>query len=348
MSAPVPLPAPATVLWEITLACNLRCRHCLTRSGRAAPDELTADEALRLCDDLADLGVHAVALMGGEPLVRPDWADLARRLRDRGVAPGLVTNGLLLDDAALERAIAAGVNQVVVGIDGDEAAHEAIRGRGTFAPAIAAVERAGRGGVPHRLVVTSVHRGNAASLPALRDLLVERAPGITWAINFTSIPEGSRMDRALRADADLFRSTVAFVVDARGRCGERIAVTGSHDMGYCSGRHGELTGGPWRGCPAGLETLGIGASGAIKGCLTLPDRLSEANVRDRTLGEVWRDPNAFPYARRFRVEDLRGACARCEHGALCRGGCLEVSLDRSGEPHHAPFCLHRMERDPTG
>ncbi|MBN1769816.1 MAG: radical SAM protein [Deltaproteobacteria bacterium] len=345
MSAPAPLAAPTTVLWEITRACNLRCRHCLTRSGRPAPDELSTGEALRVCDELAELGVRAVALMGGEPLVRPDWAELAARLHARGVAPGLVTNGLLLDNDALDRALAAGVNQVVVGLDGDERAHEAIRGRRTFGRALDAVVRAGRAGVRHRMVVTSVHRENAAALPALRELLLERAPGITWALNFTSIPEGSRMDRALRADAELFRRTVEFVVESRQRSRGRIEVTGSHDMGYCSTRFGELSGGPWRGCPAGLETLGIGASGAIKGCLTLPDRLAEANVRDRPLADVWRDPQAFHYARRFRLADLRGACAGCEHGALCRGGCLEVSLERSGEPHHAPFCLHRMERD---
>lgn len=344
MSAPLPQAAPATVLWEITRACNLRCRHCLTRSGLPAPGELSTAEALRVCDELAELGVRAVALMGGEPLVRPDWAELAARLRARGVAPGLVTNGLLLDDATLARARDAGVNQVVVGIDGDEAAHEAIRGRGTLAPALDAVARSGRAGIPHRMVVTSVHRENAASLPALRDLLLERAPGVTWAINFCSIPEGARMDRALRVDAEIFRRVVEFVVEARARCAGRLAVTGSHDMGYFSARSGDLTGGTWRGCPAGLETLGLGADGSIKGCLALPDRLAEANLRDRPLAAVWRDPNAFPYARRFRVEDLRGACAGCEHGATCRGGCLEVALDRCGEPHHAPFCLHRMER----
>jgi MoaA/NifB/PqqE/SkfB family radical SAM enzyme len=53
-------------VWEITLACNLRCGHCGATAGRARPDELTPAEALRLAADLANLPTHEVTLMGGE------------------------------------------------------------------------------------------------------------------------------------------------------------------------------------------------------------------------------------------------------------------------------------------
>ena len=59
--------APRTCVWELTLACNMNCRHCGSRAGKARPDELTQPEALRLCQDLADLGVKRLTLGGGEP-----------------------------------------------------------------------------------------------------------------------------------------------------------------------------------------------------------------------------------------------------------------------------------------
>ncbi len=54
-------PRPIYAVWEITLACDLACRHCGSRAGRARPDELSTEEALDLVDQMADLGVKEVS-----------------------------------------------------------------------------------------------------------------------------------------------------------------------------------------------------------------------------------------------------------------------------------------------
>src|SRR5262245_43046472 len=69
---PVDLRArPVHAVWELTLACDLACRHCGSRAGRARPDELTRDEALDLVRQLAELGVQEVTLIGGEAYLYP-------------------------------------------------------------------------------------------------------------------------------------------------------------------------------------------------------------------------------------------------------------------------------------
>ena len=78
--------------WELTEACNMRCRHCLGAAGRRTPDELSTRQALRLCDQLSDLGVRSVALSGGEPLLRPDWPKITQRLTRRNVYVGITSN----------------------------------------------------------------------------------------------------------------------------------------------------------------------------------------------------------------------------------------------------------------
>ena len=45
------LSAPVCLTWEMTYACNLLCVHCLSSSGRRAPDELTTGEAKALLDE---------------------------------------------------------------------------------------------------------------------------------------------------------------------------------------------------------------------------------------------------------------------------------------------------------
>src|SRR5580700_810647 len=76
---------PIYAVWEITLACDLACRHCGSRAGHARPDELTTAEALDLVRQMADLGVREVALIGGEAYLRPDWLEIVRKIRARGM-----------------------------------------------------------------------------------------------------------------------------------------------------------------------------------------------------------------------------------------------------------------------
>ena len=64
---------PRSVVWELTLACDLACRHCGSRAGGARPDELSTEEAKDLVRQMADLGVREAAR--AEPpaeLVLPD------------------------------------------------------------------------------------------------------------------------------------------------------------------------------------------------------------------------------------------------------------------------------------
>src|SRR5450755_1803207 len=53
---------PIYAVWEITLACDLACRHCGSRAGRERPDELTTAEALDLIAQMGRLGVKEVSV----------------------------------------------------------------------------------------------------------------------------------------------------------------------------------------------------------------------------------------------------------------------------------------------
>ncbi|WP_217913759.1 GTP 3',8-cyclase MoaA [Miltoncostaea marina] len=106
---------------SVTDRCNLRCRYCMPAEGMEwipRADLLTDDEIARLVRLFASMGIAAVRVTGGEPLVRPGLAGLVRRMAGTpGIAEvSLTTNGVLLADA-IDDLVAAGLARVNVSID---------------------------------------------------------------------------------------------------------------------------------------------------------------------------------------------------------------------------------------
>ena len=56
---------PYVIGWELTLACNLRCRHCASSAGSPRGQELTLEESLAICDQFPALLVNEVIFTGG-------------------------------------------------------------------------------------------------------------------------------------------------------------------------------------------------------------------------------------------------------------------------------------------
>ena len=85
------------VVWNSTRTCNLTCRHCyMSSDAKLYKDELSTDEAKQFIDDLADFKVPVLLFSGGEPLIRPDFFELAEYAEKKGIRPTLSTNGTLI------------------------------------------------------------------------------------------------------------------------------------------------------------------------------------------------------------------------------------------------------------
>ena len=84
---------PVHVVWEITLACNLKCAHCGSRAGKVRPDELSTEECFDVVDQLARLGTREITIIGGEAYLRRDWTDIIARISSHGMLPSMQTGG---------------------------------------------------------------------------------------------------------------------------------------------------------------------------------------------------------------------------------------------------------------
>ena len=82
-----------------------------------------------MVDQLADMGVAEVTLIGGEAYLRNDFLLVIRRIRERGMIASLTTGGYNFTRARVEGMVEAGVMNVGVSIDGLEASHDRVRNR---------------------------------------------------------------------------------------------------------------------------------------------------------------------------------------------------------------------------
>ena len=142
-------PVPRYTVWESTLACDHRCLHCGPRAGDARPNELTLDECLKLVDEMAELNVGEVALIGGEAYMRGDHILVIRALREKGISVLLVTGGLGITAERASAMKEAGVRSVSISIDGMEKSHDYVRGRdGSWKAAFRAWDHLKAAGIP--------------------------------------------------------------------------------------------------------------------------------------------------------------------------------------------------------
>ena len=88
------IPSPIAVGFEITHRCNLRCVYCDRNSTSA--QEMSLEECLKALADLRHLGMRAMSLDGGEPLVYPHIDRVVDWLHDHGVVLRMNTNGVLI------------------------------------------------------------------------------------------------------------------------------------------------------------------------------------------------------------------------------------------------------------
>ena len=130
--------APFLVIWEATRACALSCVHCRADAiPRRDPRELSTEEGFRLIDQVRAFGEPPplFVLTGGDPMRRPDLAELVRYAAGKGLIVALTPSGTAAATRARLRELKdAGLSRIAVSLDGPDAAtHDAFRGvRGSY------------------------------------------------------------------------------------------------------------------------------------------------------------------------------------------------------------------------
>lgn len=337
---------PIYCVWEITLQCDLACRHCGSRAGHARHDELSTAECLDLVRQMAELGVMEVTLIGGEAYLREDWTEIVREIRRLGMSCTMTSGGRGITREKAQAAKAAGIESVSISIDGNEATHDRLRGvKGSYQSAFQAMDFLREAGVR----VSTNTQINRLTLPELPELLEALAAhgGHSWQLQLT-VPMG----RAADEPEVLFQpyemlELFPLLGQLKKRADElKVRIWPGNNIGYFGPYESLLKGTMPRGhmasCGAGRSTLGIEADGAIKGCPSLPtEAWTGGNIRDNSLKDIWERSTPLRYTRDRTVEDLWGFCRTCYYAEECRAGCTWTSFVFFGRAGNNPYCHHR-------
>ncbi|HEY4158177.1 MAG TPA: radical SAM protein [Polyangiaceae bacterium] len=122
---------PLMVNIEPTHRCNLDCTYCDKVDPRSP--QMDTEKALRMLDELAELGTLSVCFDGGEPLVHPGIERFVERAKAHGMRVSMSTNGHLLKR---KPNVLRFVDKVKISVDGPAHVHDAGRGRGSFEQAM--------------------------------------------------------------------------------------------------------------------------------------------------------------------------------------------------------------------
>jgi radical SAM protein with 4Fe4S-binding SPASM domain len=337
---------PVFVVWELTLACNLKCLHCGSRAGHRRAGELSTSECIDVVRQLAELGTREISIIGGEAFVRKDWLTIVKAIRDHGIECAMQTGGYKLSGAMIEAAAEAGLQGIGVSIDGLETLHDHLRGvSGSYTDALRVLNDCRRLGLTAS-VNTQITATIMPQLPELMDVILEAGVRY-WHVALT-VAMGNAVDHdeILLQPYDL-ATLMPLLADLHRKGRERdLLLLPSNNIGYF-GPYDALWRGPDRGyypgCPAGQNVIGLEADGTLKGCPSLAtQRYGAGSVRDTPVAELWANHPALRFNRERGTEDLWGFCHDCYYAEVCRGGCTWTADALFGRRGNNPYCHYRV------
>ena len=341
--------APFIVIWETTRACALKCVHCRAEAiPQRDPDELTTEEGKRLIDRVAAFARPSpiLVLTGGDPLRRPDLADLVAHGTTVGVPVSVTPSGTAAVTREKLRALQeAGLARLAVSLDGaTAAAHDAFRRvRGSHAYTQRIIDHARSLGLPLQ-INTTVCRQTVGELPELARQLEELGV-VLWALFFL-IPVG-RAQASDALPAEEIEQVLEWAAELQARVPFGIKTTEAPQ--YCrvvsravsaAGTRSRASVRPWprdahtslvNPVPSAGISRAIGRAGRavtdgngfvfvdhvgnICPSGFLP--LTAGNVRRDDLVTVYREHPMFLALR--DPSRLGGRCGRCDHRERCGG-----------------------------
>ncbi len=320
------LDPPLALLAELTHRCPLQCPYCSNPVElHRANEELDTGGWIAVLEQAAELGILQVHFSGGEPTARKDLEEFVERAESLDLYSNLITAGVLLDRARLERLAQCGLQHVQLSFQaaGPETGDRIGGFRGGHEKKVEVGRLVTEVGLP--LTVNAVmHRQNMDDLEDMIELAVALGAQRLEVAHVQYYGWALKNRAALMPTRAQLDAATAVVEAARAR------LTGVLTIDYVVpdyyARRPKACMGGW-----GRRFINITPTGRVLPCHaaeTIPG-LEFDSVRDRPLAEIWRNSQAF---QRFRGTDwMPEPCRSCDRREVDWGGCRCQAFALTGE-----------------
>lgn len=328
--------APMVVIWELTRACALACRHCRADAiTKRNPQELTFDEGRQIMDQVREFGSPIFVLTGGDPLLRPDFYDLVRYGASIGLRVSSSPSGTKLVTAeAMRKAAAAGLKRVQLSLDGATSeTHDGFRRvRGSFQWTMDALRHARDAGMEVQ-IGTTLSRYSVGELEQIATI-VEQVNAVLWSVFFlVPVGRGQQSDMVTPEEGE---RVVQWLYELSSKAPYAIKTTEAPFFRRVARQATDSANGasappsakalPAPGVPMPGRIASFGVNDA-KGFLFIDHvgqvypsgflPLTAGNVREHSLAWLYRESSLF---QQLRDPDLlEGKCGVCEFRQECGG-----------------------------
>jgi radical SAM protein with 4Fe4S-binding SPASM domain len=353
INRPFKLAAPFLVVWNYTNACNLRCKHCYQSASKPLPDELTLDEKKDIIDQLAENDVVALAFSGGEPLMAPDFFEIANYASHNNMYVTLATNGTLLTEKTVDKLVKCGVKYVEISLDAaTPEIHDNFRGiEGAWKRTLEGIKNAVESDELFVCIASTITQHNFKEVNALIDLAQELGTKRFLAFNF--IPTGNATNIKGIDLTPIMREELLETLYQRLKNGglevmttapqfsrvcmskSKNIIASAHFGTYETSDKTHMLADFIGGCGAGRLYCAIQPNGIVTPCVYIPVEVGD--LRTESFMNIWENSSTLKDLR--KRDELLGNCSKCDFKNVC-GGCRARAYAYTGNINGCdPGCI---------
>jgi radical SAM protein with 4Fe4S-binding SPASM domain len=306
-----------TLHFNVTNTCNLSCSFCYISAVKEKTSDIPLWRIRTLATEARSVGGSRVILSGGEAFIRRDWFETFKAFDDEGFVLSIVSNGTLIPDAAVEKLKTLRDAHILISLDGNVEAHDAIRGAsGAHGKTVRAIRRLVDAGISVQVNATII-KSNLRDVAYLAKLSREFDVSMRFSLLNPYNGRGPNL-APLALDVEEILALREFCHELRS-LGSKVFLNIPPLLQYPE----DVI--PIRSPSCGWTKsyCGVTYDGnvTICGVAGADETLHVGNIMNQSFDDIWLNAPLFQKLRSYSERDLKGICGRCPVRKECGGAC---------------------------
>ena len=301
---------PYSGKFELTPLCNLDCKMCYVhlQDPSVRHRMLSGEQWLSLIQHAIDEGMMNAILTGGEAMTHPAFWDIYMYLINHGIPTQVKTNGLLLDENAINRFKQYPPCQIDISLYGcDSESYIAVTGVDAYEQVVRNIRLALEAGLTIQIMITP---SSYMSPWAERVMALAKSFGVRVMVNDFLIEPHNNTGRK-KEDFDLSLEDDLRIQEKKKAMLPPLYSPDDHEI-FMKRRNRSALSDKGLYCDAGRSAFAINWDGALLPCLSFPrDVVCAYPLRDG-FRQAWREVNEV-----MKNYEVPKACHSCEVNDKC-------------------------------